>query len=336
MSVSGDLLWHNTLWTSAEMDATGTDLAMDFYPQLASLRPYVSSADVAVCHSEVPFAPEGGPYQNYPLFAAPQEIAPALSRVGWDVCTTASNHSMDLGWEGLVRTIDVHEEAGIITVGTNRSEEEANSPVIVETDEGLRVGLVSQTFSLNGLRLPEDKPWAVDLLDADKAIADAERAKLAGADVVGVHMHAGTEYSHVVNAQQRDFASAVTASEAVDFVFGQHAHVVQPIERVNETWVVYGTGNLMAASGPAKPYTYDGFIAQIIFEEHEPGQFRSTELEWAPTMITELGRGSPARVYLIPHELAAGTDLAEQMERSAERTRAVVTSESPEGLRELR
>lgn len=336
VNVSGDLLWHNTLWTSAELDAGRTGVGdMDFYPQLASLTDYVTSASVSVCHSEVPFAPPGGPYRNYPLFAAPPEIAPALAQVGWDLCTTASNHSLDEGWDGLVRTIEVHSAADIRTVGTYRSQEEAETPVVIETEDGVKVGFVSQTFSLNGLSLPADKPWAVDLLDAERAVAAAEATKRAGADIVGVHVHAGTEYSHEINSQQRRFAEVVTASDAVDFVFGQHAHVVQPIDRVNDKWVVYGSGNLLAASGPAQPYTYDGFMATVIFEERHDGSFHSSQLEWAPTMITQLRGQTPARVYLIPHELADDHELAEQLRASAQRTRAVVTAKHPEGLREL-
>ena len=64
---------------------------------------------------------------NYPLFAAPQAIAPALRATGWDLCTTASNHTMDQGWDGLVRTIEVHHDAGILTSGSWATEEDRNT-----------------------------------------------------------------------------------------------------------------------------------------------------------------------------------------------------------------
>ena len=131
MNVSGDLLWHNSLWASAELDAKKG--RFDFRPQLGSVKKYVASADLAICHSEVPFAKKGGPYKNYPLFAAPQAIAPALRATGWDLCTTASNHTMDQGWDGLVRTIEVHHDAGILTSGSWATEEDRNTPVIFTT-----------------------------------------------------------------------------------------------------------------------------------------------------------------------------------------------------------
>lgn len=335
INVSGDLLWHNTLWMSAELDADVTGAPrFDFFPQLESLQSYVSAADLAICHSEVPFAPADGPFRNYPLFAAPQEIAPALKEVGWDLCTTASNHTMDAGWEGLVRTIEVHQAAGIMTAGSYATEAAANTPVIYTTASGVKVAVISQTFSLNGIPKAEGKPWSVELLDADLAIAQAQRAREAGADLVAVHIHAGDEYSSSINQQQRLYAEQVTASPYVDFLFGQHAHVVQPIDRVNGKWVIYGAGNLIASSGPAQPRTYDGFVAQVTFTEQRGGGFTATAAEFAPTMITKYTRNTPARVYVIPDELAAGTPMEEEMQASAARTRATVNSLGVEGLTE--
>nr|WP_255433758.1 CapA family protein [Tessaracoccus sp. MC1865] len=335
VNVSGDLLWHNSLWASAELDAGASASGrFDFVPQLASLTDYVSAADLAICHSEVPFAPAGGPYENYPTFAAPQEIAPAIRATGWDLCTTASNHTMDQGWEGLVRTIEVHRAAGILTAGSYASPLEASTPVIFTTASGVRVAVVSQTYGLNGLARPAGKPWSVDLLDAERAVAQARAAKAAGADLVAVHMHAGDEYSSAVTAQQAAYAEAVTAAPEVDLVFGQHAHVVQPVTKVNGKWVVYGAGNLIAASGPAQPHTYDGYVAQITFTEQEGGAFTATAAEYAPTMITAKSGSVPARVHLIPDELRKGTPLSSAMLESAARTRAVVHSLGEEGLTE--
>lgn len=305
---------------------------MDFAPQLSSLGKYVSAADLAICHAEVPFAPASGPYQGYPTFAAPPQIATTVKQLGWDACTTASNHTMDQGWAGLVRTIDTHKAAGLLTAGSYRSQAEAAEPVIYTTAEGVRIGIVSQTFGLNGIPKAQGKDWSVNLLDANQAIAGAARAKEAGADIVVVHMHAGDEYVRAPSAQQVEFAKKVTASEHVDLVFGQHAHVVQPIGKVNGKWVIYGLGNLIATSGPARPHSWDGLMATVTFERKNEG-FDATRLEWAPTLIGRLGDGR-VRVWLIPDEIAAGNPNAAAMRASAARTRQVVTSLGAEGLTE--
>ena len=333
INYSGDLLWHNTLWKSAEIDGNGK---MDFLPQLAALQDYVSGADVAICHSEVPFAKEGGPYTGYPMFKAPPVIAPVLSQIGWDVCTTASNHSLDAGFDGLVRTIDDHAAVGILTSGTFASEEARNTPVIFTTADGVRVGVVSTTFGTNGIPIPKGKEWSVALMDIDDTLAQAHRARQAGADVVVVHMHAGTEYDSKPNSQQVEFAKAMTSSEDVDLVIGQHAHVAQPITKVNGKWVAYGAGNLIAQSGPSKPYTFEGYLATFTFTEQPDGSFQASAAEFVPTFITKHSSGHPARVYIISDALASGVGDASALKASEARTRETVLSMggSDEGLTE--
>lgn len=324
-------MWHNTLWESARLDGGGT---MDFHPQLEALKEYVSAADLAICHSEVPFAEPGGPYSNYPTFKAPQEIAPALADTGWDVCTTASNHSLDAGFSGLERTIAVHAAQGILTVGTFTTLQARQTPVLFTTAEDVRVAVVSTTYGTNGIALPKDKPWSVSLMDVDDTLAQANRARAAGADIVVVHMHAGTEYEAAPNQQQLQFAEAMTASPDVDIVIGQHAHVVQPIARLNGKWVAFGAGNLMAQSGPAQPWTYDGYLATFTFIEQPDGGFSSSAGEFAPTMITKYRPGVPARVFVVSDALAAGSWDAKALRESGARTRATVLSLGVEGLAE--
>lgn len=323
INYSGDLLWHNTLWKSAEIDGDGK---MDFLPQLAALKEYVSAADLAICHSEVPFAKDGGPYGNFPKFQAPPVIAPALKEVGWDLCTTASNHALDAGFDGLVRTIQDHAEVGILTAGTYASEEARDTPVVFTTAQGVRVAVVSTTFGTNGIPIPKGKDWSVSLMDIDDTLAQAHRAKQAGADLVVVHMHAGTEYSSKPDAKQVEFATAMTASEDVDLVIGQHTHVAQPITRMNGKWVAYGAGNLIAQSGPPYPFTYEGYLATFTFSEQPDGSFRASAAEFAPTFITKHRSGHPARVYIISDALAAGVGNAGDLKASEARTRETVMS----------
>ena len=115
---------HEGLWSTAEIDAERTGRGeMDFRPLLADMRSVIRPADLSICHMETPLAPVGGPYEGYPLFAAPPAIVPALKWEGYDVCTTASNHSIDQGFEGLVRTLEDFSAAGIETAGHGRDQE---------------------------------------------------------------------------------------------------------------------------------------------------------------------------------------------------------------------
>lgn len=303
--LSGDLLWHDTVWMSAAEDhrRTGRGRRLDLDPMFGALRPVVAGADVAVCHEEVPFAGPGEPWRSYPVFAAPPEIAGWIATMGWDACVTASNHSIDQGYDGLVRTADLLGAAGVRHVGTFRSPAERRRPVIVTTDDGVRVGLVAGTYGLNGFTLPDDKQWAVSSWDTDQLLAQARRARRAGADVVVVKLHAGDEYSPLPNTEQIARVRRLTASPHVDLVVGDHAHVVQPITRVNGKWVVYGMGNMVAQQETSRPRTYEGITVRFTFTERVDG-FRVTRAEYLPTMWSHYAAGRPIRILRVVRMLA--------------------------------
>ena len=210
----------------------------------------VAGADLAICHQEVPIGRSDRPYRNFPRFAVPRQVVGAIKATGYDVCTTASNHSVDRGFAGLKRTLDELDRAGIEHAGTARTRREADRPTIVTTKQGVKIAVISGTFSLNGLPKPRGKPWAVNGLDPDGLRRQARQARKAGADIVLVAAHAGTEYATRENAQQRRLARTLTAAGDVDLVYMHHAHVVQPWAKVNGRWVVYGLGNTVGQQSP--------------------------------------------------------------------------------------
>jgi poly-gamma-glutamate synthesis protein (capsule biosynthesis protein) len=127
----------------------------------------------------------------------------------------------------------------------------------------VRVAFLAYTTTTNGI--PPPRPWSVNLADAGRILRDARRARRAGARVVVVNLHWGTEYSHAVDARQRRLAARLARSRAVTAIVGQHAHVVQPIRRVRGRWVVFGAGNLLSNQSRAccPAATQDGMVAVL-------------------------------------------------------------------------
>ncbi len=330
--MSGDLLWHDTVWESAHADAVrrGLHRRFDFDPMLAAMKPLVESADLAICHEEVPFAADDEHLSSYPVFAAPPEVAPWIASMGWDACTTDSNHSIDQGYAGLARTARLLENAGVRHVGTFRTPAERRRPVILTTAEGVKVGIVGGTYSLNGFSLPPDQRWAVSMWDADNLIAQARAAKEAGADIVLVQYHGGTEYSRLPNAQQVALVRRLTASPYVDLVFAEHAHVVQPITKVNGTWVVYGMGNMVGQSDPAYPRAYEGISVRFTFTESSHG-FRVTRASYIPTVWNVYSPGHPIRVLPVLSSLAHGVGDRARLLEALRMTRLAVNGLNPHG-----
>lgn len=333
--MSGDLLWHSDLWRAAEEVAAETGRGpYDFTRLFQDIRPTIESADMAICHEEVPLAPDGVDPTGYPMFGAPQEVVQFISETGWDLCTTASNHSLDQGYEGIDTTLREFDRYGILHEGTFRSPEERSQPAIFETADGVKIAVVSGTYGTNGLPLPEGAEWSVALLDANDMIARAEAARAAGADIVLAAMHAGEEYQVEPTQEQIDVAEALTASDAIDLVYGHHVHVVQPWDKVNGKWVVYGLGNMVANHEVHQRRAYEGVTSRFTFTENSDGTFEVTEAQYIPTMVTEWWPGLDLRLWPVVDALNAGEGETELLQVAREMTRQAVMANGVEGLQE--
>lgn len=263
VSVSGDLLIHSPLFYRALELGGGS--SYDFAPMLAELRPYVAEADLALCHLETPVSDE--PPTSYPIFSAPAELAGAVRATGWDACDTASNHSLDGAQDGIDDTTRLLDAAGLEHTGSFSSPRERREPLVLDVD-GVKVGLVAYTDMTNGI--PPPSPWSVNVSDdpgdAEQILADARRAREAGAEAVLVNMHWGDEYATEPNEFQLELADRLTRSPLITAVVGQGPHVVQPIRKVNGKFVVFSEGNLISnqsslAGLPAE--SQYGFVALL-------------------------------------------------------------------------
>jgi poly-gamma-glutamate capsule biosynthesis protein CapA/YwtB (metallophosphatase superfamily) len=282
---TGDVLIHQDRALTA--GALQDDGSYDFSAVLAPVAPLIRAADLAICHLETPVAPPGGPYRGYPSFAVQPEIVDALAGAGYDLCSTASNHSLDDGTVGLARTLDTLDAAGIGHAGTYRTEADSLQPTIVDV-HGIKVGHVAATYGLNGGGPPADRAWEVavaDVPDVDGMLAAAARAKAAGAEVVIASLHCCVEYDNDPTAAQVTAVRTLLASPDIDLVLGHHAHVVQPFEQIAGEWVAYGLGNEIAEHSTRGHPTEDSVMARFTFTRGPDGRFTVTEAEAVPLQI---------------------------------------------------
>ncbi|MET9274218.1 CapA family protein [Kribbella sp. NPDC003557] len=315
---TGDVLLHERLWTTAKRD--GKDGRWDFAPLMSSVKPLVQKADLAIAHLETPLARAGGPYHGYPLFQGPPQIAAALKQTGYDLCTTASNHSFDGGAAGVDRTLDTLDKVGLKHAGTARSRAEAEQITIVDVN-GVKVASLSFTFGFNGLPYPNGETWRAGKISAKTITLKAQEARDRGADLVLVSCHWGTEYSNKLNDQQREIAPQLLADSNIDLVIGHHAHVVQPMEEIDGKWVAYGLGNLVAAHREPNSAKAEGLLARFTFTR--TGERWTTEAEYAPLLMTD---DLPVRVLDVRRELAKDTARRSRLELAQRRTTETVTA----------
>ena len=279
----GDVLTEERVRLAAGNAGAPNGVRFDFGPMFEQLRDVIGPADLAICHMETPVGAAGGGYGLYGrspfggnLLLAPYEVTLGLRSVGFDRCSTASNHANDLGATGIDSTIDVLHSVGLGFAGTARSADEA--AVSVFEVNHVKVAHLAYTTSSNTVA-PADS-WRLNTTrDPARIAADVAAARRAGAEVVLLSVHLSVELQAGPTAADRTLVTAVTSMADVDAVFVHGPHVVQPFEIVNDTPVWWSLGNFVSEMGPpsvgryADPNTSDGLLAFVRFVEGSTGEF---------------------------------------------------------------
>ncbi len=205
--------------------------------------------------------------------------------------------------------------------------EEAGAITTYEV-RGVQIAHLSYSFGFNGLPLPAGRPWAANLIDPDRIHQDAAKAKSAGAELVVVSLHWGTEYQAGPDGYQESVAAALLPSEDIDLVIGHHAHVVQPIRKIGATYVVFGLGNSL--SNQSEDPRRDG-LTVVAHAQPSFGRLRVTSLEVVPTYV-QLPGHTVLPVVRSLADPATPPDVADALRRSYDRTVGTVRSGGAPGL----
>ena len=257
VAASGDFLIHEPIWERARADGGGR--RYDFRRMLRFVRPIVRGADLALCHVETPMS--GGPPAGYPRFNTPPALAGAIKWAGYDVCSTASNHSLDQGQSGIRTTVRPWAaRASRTRVLRLRRRAEALDDRHRQGSEG-RVPVLHRDDQRDPVATPVvGQPCARPADPGRRAPCPPPRRQ-----VVVVNLHWGNEFRSRPSQFQRRLRRPATRSDAVTAVVGQHAHVVQPISRVNGRLVVFGEGNLLSnqSADCCPAASQDGLIAML-------------------------------------------------------------------------
>ena len=247
----GDTLCHSQNFKDAYNSNTGT---YDFSPMFKYVTKYFENATVAVGNLEATLAGPSRPYTGYPTFNTPEALATDLKELGLDIMTTANNHALDIGYSGLVSTLNYLDAAGLEHTGRARSQEEQDK-ILMKDLNGIKTAFLSFTYGTNGIPLPEGKEYCVNLIDKDFIKSKIDQAKAEGAELICVSMHWGDEYKTKQNATQEDLANFLISND-VKVILGCHPHVLEPMEMKTVTlddgttktgFVIYSMGNFFSA-----------------------------------------------------------------------------------------
>lgn len=272
---TGDIMMHSPQikagWQSESK-------SYDFSFMFERIAPLLRQGDLVIGNLETPLAGESNRgFTGYPMFNAPEILARNLKDAGFDVVSTANNHSLDRGFQGLCTTLDNLDAAELLYTGTFRSPEE--SRILKLETAGVRIALIAATYGTNGLTLAKDKGFAINYINAGQLLADISQARQEGAQYVIVMLHWGVEYQTKPNKEQTELAQTLLKGGA-DLILGNHPHVLQRGEAIHLAELYAQTekqsSGQAAADLPSLVYKASG-KDQMKFVMYSQGNFVSNQ-----------------------------------------------------------
>ncbi|MFA9422809.1 MAG: CapA family protein [Sedimentibacter sp.] len=299
IKATGDIMFHPSQIDGAYNSSTKT---YDFYNSFKAVKAIFQEADIAIANFEGTTAgDEVYAYQGYPMFNAPDETLDAIKDAGFDVLSTANNHSLDTRKAGIIRTIEQIKARGMDCVGTYV--EKPVTRVLIKEVKGIKIAFLSYTEMVNGLDSylsPQDLDSMINIIDETKLKEDIAYAKEQNADVIIAYLHWGNEYARVQSSSQEALADTLF-KEGVDIILGSHPHVIQPSKTLDydgkTKFVAYSMGNFISNQrietlGPygiseaQSKYTEDGVIIDIDIEKNgETGEVAIKNIEYIPLWV---------------------------------------------------
>lgn len=327
LAVCGDIMSHSPQTNDAYDAATDT---YSYLPCFQYVQPWIESADYAVANFETTL--NGPPYSGYPQFCAPDALAYDIQAIGFDLVTTANNHSMDKGFNGVVRTLDTLDQAGLAHVGSYRTQEEfqENNGVVVADVGGISVAFLGYTYGTNGIPIAQENNFCLNrfnvdyngectTLDQEKLKSELAYAESLETDLIAVMIHWGIEYQTTQNEYQTQVADFLIANGA-DLILGSHSHVPQPMETRTVTlddgstrsaFVAYSLGNFVSNQSPATVnvnYTDTTAVLNLeLTKDFSTGQTTVTGISYVPLLV--LNRGTGAQDQYLILDVHAAMDL---------------------------
>lgn len=260
----GDALIHWGVYN----DALQSDGSYDFKPMLQYMKPIVSKYDLAYYNQETVLGGTDLGLSSYPRFNSPQECGDAFLDAGFNMVSLATNHTMDKGEEGVLRSVEYwknHPNVAASGQWSSYDERTASVAKVYEVNH-IKYAFISYTIWTNGLETPYGKDYLNSVYSPEKAKADIDSVR-DKVDFVIVAMHWGTEYAFYVDNKQEEIANYLSGL-GVDLIIGAHPHVVQTVEYINDgkTFVVYSLGNFISDQLDVDNYT--GLAMEVTLRKH--------------------------------------------------------------------
>ena len=282
----GDALIHDAIYKDAQTSDVGEDgyYIYDFKKMLTEIKPLAESHDLSFYNQETIIGGKDLGLSNYPMFNSPDEIGLDMLDSGFNIVNLATNHTMDKGVKGATYSANFWEKQDAYVTGSYSSFDKRNNIQISEKN-GITYAVLGYTYGTNGIPVPDGYEYLVNVWSVYgdnsyeeyknqvKKDIESVRDKV---DVLIVSMHWGNEYTHVPTWYQKD-AAEFLSNQGVDIIIGTHPHVIQPVEYVNDTLVIYSLGNFI--SSQTDENTRVGMMVSLDINKHVENGVSSIKMD---------------------------------------------------------
>ncbi len=313
LSFVGDIMCHTP---QIEYAKIGSD-SFDFLPTFKMVQQYLSDSDLTFGNLETVLASKSKKYTGYPLFNSPDELLDALKFSGFDILFTSNNHTLDRGVKGVERTIKQIKNRNLINAGTYLTQNSRDSLLVVEKN-GLKLGILSYTYGLNGNFLPKSKNYLVNVIDTNIIKKDLRAMTEKNVDLILVYYHFGDEYSRLPSKYQEEIVSK-TFNYGADIIIGSHPHVIQPlrfVEKLNgklkKGFVAYSLGNFI--SNQRWRYSDAGVILNLEIKHNSiTGSTWVSKVKAIPTWVFKGRIDNKNQFVILPSDTTALATIPEYL-----------------------
>jgi poly-gamma-glutamate synthesis protein (capsule biosynthesis protein) len=235
-----------------------------------AVRELIKGADIAIANFENPAPNRVRWHKSGTVFSADPGIIDGLVNAGIDYVSLANNHIGDAGDAGILQTIANLEERGLAYSGAGKDLAAARAPAMLDVN-GMTVAILGYDAIASYYWAGEDEVGS-SKLSLSRARNDIRRARKAGADVVIVFPHWGTEYRSTPAAAQQQLARDIIDVGA-DMIIGNHAHWAAATEIYKGKPIWYALGNFVFDQTWSEP-TMEGITLELTFRGRELVQAR--------------------------------------------------------------
>ena len=235
-----------------------------------AVREVISGADIAMANFENPAPNRFTWHKSKTVFTADPTLIDGLVKAGIDYVGIANNHIGDAGNNGILQTIANLKKRGLKYSGAGKDLAAAQKPAILDAN-GTKVAILAYDAIAPGYHAAKGEPGSSKL--TIKAVqAGVKAARKAGAKVVIVFPHWGTEYRYSPFQNQQRLARQIIDAGA-DMIIGNHAHYAAAVEVYKGKPIWYALGNFVFDQTWSEP-TMEGISLELTFQGAELQQIR--------------------------------------------------------------